>query len=143
MTMQQAQAVRPPRHFIRSAGAIIAGFVTVVVLSLAVDEVLHLINVFPPWGEPMYSPRLNLLALSYRILFTVVGGYVAARLAPNTPLRHAVILGLIGLLPGIGGVIAASGMELGPLWYPIAIAVTGLPCCWLGGVLHNRMQAVR
>jgi hypothetical protein len=52
--------------------------------------------------------------------------------------RHALILGFIGLLPGIGGVLVAIAKpELGPLWYPIVIAVTGLPCCWLGGVLYR------
>ena len=51
-------------------------------------------------------------------------------------MRYAVILGLIGLIPGGAGVIAAAAMDLGPLWYPIAIALTGLPCCCLGGVLR-------
>ena len=27
--------------------------------------------------------------------------------------------------------------ELGPLWYSIAVAVTGPPCAWLGGVLYG------
>jgi hypothetical protein len=27
--------------------------------------------------------------------------------------------------------------ELGPLWYPVALAVTGLPAAWLGGVLYR------
>jgi hypothetical protein len=31
--------------------------------------------------------------------------------------------------------------EPGPLWYPIALAVTGLPCAWLGGVLHRSKQS--
>ena len=46
----------------RSILAIFIGFVAVVVLSLGADEVLHLLKVYPPWGEPMYQPGLNLLA---------------------------------------------------------------------------------
>jgi hypothetical protein len=42
------------------------GFMTVVVLSLGTDQVLHVVQVYPPWGQPMYDPWLNLLALSYR-----------------------------------------------------------------------------
>ncbi len=129
-----------PRRLLRSALAIIAAFVVVAVLSLATDEVLHLLGVYPPWGEPMVDPRLNLLALSYRIVFTIAGGYITARLAPAAPLRHAVILGVIGLVPAVAGVVAASNMNLGPLWYPIALALVSLPCCWLGGVLHRLVR---
>ena len=123
--------------FWRSTGAVVAGFVAIVVLSLGTDQVLHMLQVYPPWGQPM-SGGLFGLATAYRIVFTIAGGYVTARLAPHAPVRHALILGFIGLLPGIGGVLVAIAKpELGPLWYPIVIAVTGLPCCWLGGVLYR------
>jgi hypothetical protein len=46
---------------------LVLGFVAVVVLSLGTDEALHLLKVYPPWGQPMFEPRLNLLALSYRM----------------------------------------------------------------------------
>jgi hypothetical protein len=84
----------------------------------------------------MHDTGLLVLALSYRMIYTVIGGLIAAWLAPDAPMRHAVILGLVGLVPGGAGVIAAAAMDLGPLWYPIAIALTGLPCCCLGGVLR-------
>jgi hypothetical protein len=111
------------------------GFVTVVVLSLGTDEVLHLLHVYPPWNQPMYAPSLNLLALSYRIVYTIFGAYITARLAPHSPMRHVWILGGIGFVFGVIGVIASIPMHLGPTWYPIAIAVTALPCAWLGGGL--------
>ena len=53
-------------------------------------------------------------------------------------MRLAVILGVIGLVPGFAGVVAASIMDFGPLWYPVALALVGLPYCWLGGVLYAR-----
>jgi len=78
------------------------------------------------------------LATAYRIVYTVAGGYLTARLAPHAPVRHALILGLIGLVPGAAGVgVAIAKPELGPLWYPIALVLTGLPCAWLGGVLYR------
>lgn len=135
MTFQPVQATRP-RHRLRSATAIFLGFVAVVVLSLGTDQIMHVLGVYPPWEEPMHDTGLLVLALSYRMIYTVIGGLIAAWLAPDAPMRHAVILGLVGLVPGGAGVIAAAAMDLGPLWYPIAIALTGLPCCCLGGVLR-------
>jgi hypothetical protein len=136
MTLQSAEPVTRPRRRLRSATAIFSGFVAVVVLSLGTDQIMHILGIYPPWEEPMHDTGLLVLALSYRMIYTVIGGFIAAWLAPEAPMRHAVILGLIGLVPGGAGVIAAAGMDLGPLWYPIAIALTGLPCCCLGGVLR-------
>jgi hypothetical protein len=116
---------------------VLAGFFAVVILSLGTDQVLHMLKVYPPWGEPMRDPGLNLLALAYRIVFTFFGGYLAARLAPRNPMRHAFVLAIIGLVMGVMGVIATSGLDLGPRWYPIAIAVTALPCTWVGGLLYR------
>jgi len=127
----------------RSVLAIVAGFLVVVILSLGIDEVLHLLKVYPPWGEPMYEPRLNALALSYRIVITVLSGYVTARLAPRNPMKHVVIGGLIGVLLGCAGVLGAMQIPMGPIWYPIAIAVTGAPSVWLGGMLYARSSQGR
>jgi len=127
----------------RSVLAIVAGFLVVVILSLGIDEVLHLLKVYPPWGEPMYEPRLNALALSYRIVITVLSGYVTARLAPRNPMKHVVIGGLIGVLLGCAGVLGAMQIPMGPIWYPIAIAVTGFPSVWLGGMLYARSSQGR
>ena len=121
----------------RSAGAIAAGFFAVAVLSLVTDEILHLLQVYPPWGEPMYEPSLNLLALSYRSVFTVAGMYLTARLAPHSPLRHALIGGAIGTVVAAAGAVATMPLDLGPAWYPIALAVTALPLAWVGGRLHR------
>jgi hypothetical protein len=132
-----------PRRWMRSVAAIILGFVAVVVLSVGTDQLLHMLQVYPPWDEPMHDTGLLLLALSYRMVYTVIGGAIAAWLAPEAPMRHAVILGIIGLVPGVGGIFAATAMDLGPLWFPIATALTGLPCCCLGGVLYRAIQTSR
>ena len=127
--------IAEPRRLGRSVLAIVAGIVAVIVLSLGTDELLHVLNVYPPWSQRMSDPLFG-LATAYRLVFSVVGGYITARLAPRAPLRHALILGIVGLVPGVAGVmVAIAKPELGPLWYPIALAVTGLPCAWLGGTI--------
>ena len=130
-----------PRRLWRSTGAVLLGFFAVVVLSLGTDQVLHVLKVYPPWGQPMHDPGLNLLALAYRIVYTVVGGYVTARFAPHNPMRHALALGIVGLVVGAAGAIATIPMGLGPSWYPIALVVIALPLTLLGGTLHRRRQA--
>jgi hypothetical protein len=138
-----ATAIAVSRQPLRSIFAVAAGFLSVAVLALGTDELLHLLNVYPPWGIPMRSPYLNLLALSYRIVFTVIGGYLTARLAPRAPMRHVFIVAMIGMLFSIAGVVVAFRVDLGPRWYPIALAVTSLPAVWLGGVLQGRGQGGR
>jgi hypothetical protein len=140
MTTPFAQTNPHPRSLLRSSVAVFAGFLAVVVLSLGTDQVLHLLQVYPPWGQTMFDPRLNLLALSYRIVYTIFGSYLTARLAPHSPMRHAWILGFIGLVLGTVGAVATIPMNLGPAWYPIAIVLTALPCAWLGGALHRKQR---
>jgi hypothetical protein len=135
-------ALRPsPLRLLRSIGAVIAGFAVVVVLSTATDAVLHAAKVYPPESEGLHDPLLNLLALAYRCVFTLAGGWVTARLAPSAPVGHAIVLGFLGMVAGTAGVIATWNLGLGPHWYPIALAATGLPLCWAGGVLAVRGHA--
>src|SRR5215831_3441074 len=94
---------------------------------------------FHPWGESM-SDGLFVWATAYRVAFTVLGGYVTARLAPKQPMRHVQILGVVGLLAATAGAVATwnQGVAFGPKWYPILLIVTALPCVWVGGLLAVR-----
>jgi hypothetical protein len=58
---------------VKSALALFAGLATVVAASLATDQAFHSLGVYPPWGEPMHEPALNALALSYRLVYGVLG----------------------------------------------------------------------
>lgn len=139
MTTPSTLVTTSPRTWPRSVAALFYGFLTVVVLSLGTDEILHLLKVYPPWNQPMFDPGQNALALSYRILYGILGSYITARFAPNKPMAHSLLSGVIGTVIGTLGVIATLPMHLGPAWYPIGIAVTALPCAWVGGLLHRRM----
>ena len=89
------------------------------------------------------SNALFALATAYRTVYTVAGGYVTARLAPNKPMGHVWTLGVIGLLAAIAGTAATwdKGPEFGPKWYPLALVVLAIPCVWLGGKLAQRAMA--
>jgi hypothetical protein len=130
-----------PRRLLRSAAAVLLGLSVIFVLSLVTDQVLHMLEVYPPWGQPMYDTGDNLLALGYRIVYSVAGCYIAARFAPRNPMHHALALGIVGVVLSLVGLMAAIKMDLGPIWYPIALVLTALPCAWLGGVLRRRGPA--
>ena len=143
MSSPSASPIEGSRSSSRSTGrsvvAIVAGILTNAIPALLVDQLLHTLAVYPPWGQPMFDPLLNLLALSYRIGFAVLGGYVAARLAPSAPERHGVILGCVGiLLAGFGAYVTITTMDIGPDWYPLSLVAISLPASWLGARLYRR-----
>jgi hypothetical protein len=123
---------------LRSAGAIFAGLVVIFILSTVVDVILHVSGVFPPWGQPM-SDALFALATAYRIVISVFGCWLAARLAPARPMRHALALGGVGVIVSAIGSAATwnRGPAFGPHWYPLALIALSIPCAWLGGFIRR------
>lgn len=119
----------------RSIGALFAGFVVVVILSLGTDLALHKAGIFPPLGQTMSNP-LFLLATAYRTVFAIVGSFITARLAPDRPMGHALVGGAIGLVLSVVGAVMTWNKDLGPHWYPLALVVTALPCAWVGGKIR-------
>src|SRR6266705_4643618 len=106
----------------QSIWAVVAGAVVAIVATTLVDVVLHIAHVFPPMDEPI-NDALALLATSYRIVIGVGGAWLTARLAPDKPMKHAMILGFVGVVLGLVGVVATWNKGLGPRWDPISLAV--------------------
>ena len=123
----------------KSIWAVFAGVLAIILVTTIVDVVLHAVRVFPAMDQPL-SNALALLATSYRVVISVGGAWLTARLAPEKPMKHAMILGLVGTVLGLAGVVATWNLGLGPRWYPISLAVLAIPQCWLGGKLYE-MQA--
>ena len=98
MSASAISASAHPRRLGRSIAAFAVAIIANVVLSVGTDQVFHTLGVYPPWGEPMYDTSLNLLALSYRIVFSIVSGYLVARLAPHSPMKHARVLAVGAIL---------------------------------------------
>lgn len=108
----------------KSIGAVLAGLVTIVVLSSVTDTVLESTGVFPRVAvqqeQGFDAPWMVLLALACRSVY--------AALAPNRPMRHAAILGIVGIAP---------------VWFTILLLVLGLPCMLLGGKRRTSRQRTR
>jgi hypothetical protein len=138
----QDRMTRRPREILQSIGALFAGFVVNVALSLGTDVVLHAVGITPALGQTQTDSQL-LLATAYRTLYGVVSSYVVARLAPNRPMGHALLGGAIGMALGTVGAVATWIKGLGPHWYPLALIVTALPSAWVGGKLRVMQLAGR
>lgn len=122
---------------VKSIAAVLAGFLSVVILSVGTDKILEASGVFPPPSEMgLYVTWMLIVAFIYRSIYAVVGGYITAWLAPSNPKRHVMVLGILGLIGGAGGVVA--GWNLSSHWYPIALFLTAYPLVWLGGKLRIR-----
>lgn len=125
------------KPWLRSAGAVVAGFLVTAVASTLTDAVMHATGIFPISPRSMSDP-LFALASTYRALFTILGGYTTARLAPNQPMRQAWILASIGFVAGLAGVVGyyvMGGDGLGPAWYAISIPIEAFPCVLLGAII--------
>ena len=122
---------------IKSVAAVMAGFLVVGILHVATDLVLEKSGVFPSPSQPAaLETKYLAIAAIYRNLYNVFGGWLTARLAPTRPIKHAVVLGIIGMLANIAGGIVM--WKIGAHWYPFILAALAVPSCWLGGIWAKR-----
>ncbi len=133
---------RRPNARLRSIGAVLAGLLAIFVSTTAIDVVLHAAHVFPPWGEAN-PDSVMLLATAYRVICSIGGCYLAARLAPDRPMRHALWLGAVGVVISLTAAIATwnAGPAFANHWYPLALVAVSMPCAWAGGKLQERQAS--
>lgn len=121
---------------LKSIGAVVAGFALLVILSMVTDTVLEKTGVMKTQPFVENPVWLIVLIVLYRTVFNTLGCYLTARLAPGKPMKHALILGSIGVVLTILGLIAM--WDVPPRWYPISLIVLTLPAAWLGGKMAVR-----
>lgn len=121
------------KNILKSIGAILAGFILVAVLSIVTDLILERTDLMnQPFDlNPVW---FIVFVIFYRSLFSVIGSYLTAKLAPGRPMRHAMIGGAIGLAISITGAIVM--WDVPPRWYAVSLIITALPCAWLGGKIY-------
>lgn len=121
----------------KSLGAILAGFIATVIPTTFIDMILHETGVYPSFDVVM-STELFILALSYRVILSSFGCFIAAKLSPYFPIKHAYALGIFGMI--VASVGAYAMWDKGPAWYSIANIMIALPCAWIGGKLYERQK---
>src|ERR1044072_9842467 len=99
----------------KAFAAAVAGLAFTIVVAVVLDLVMHSSGVFSDAVSAMTTPDW-IIALSYRLLAAIGGGWITARLAPSRPMFYAVLLGGIGTAIGLAGLIVAwmQRPDLGP-----------------------------
>ena len=122
---------------LRSILAVVTGFVLIGALALGTGALLQ--GVMPASFDAAGNPTtvsLMLLTTLYVGAYATLGCYVAARLAPSHPMRHALVLGVLGLALNATTAVAIRGTV--PDWYlGLNLALT-MAWAWLGGRLRER-----
>ena len=124
---------------IKSIGAVIAGFLTIIVLVGGMDVALTGAGFFPLNPEA-YTSWMLFISLVYRTIFAVLGGFVVGKLAPQKPMKHVIVLAIIGTLIGILGVVTGWNLPGYPHWYSITLTILTFLAIWYGGKLTIRKK---
>jgi hypothetical protein len=128
----------PP--IVRSILAIVAGFMFIGALAGVTGTTLRMAGIFPAAGEPVTDIALVLLETAYVAVFAVAGCWLAALIAPDRPMRHALILGALGFAFNVMGAVMTWGQR--PVWAVLLNLALVMPYAWIGGRLRE-MQSGR
>jgi len=127
---------------IRSVLAILAGIVTLTVASFAIEAVANplMMRFFPELLPDQAAINRNtwaaLFGYAYTSLCVAGGGYVTAWVARRSPVRHAVIMGIIEAALFIPAMLANPDLAPARNWIIGMLLV--VPAAWLGGEICNR-----
>lgn len=80
-------------------------------------------------------PMALLFFMIVGLIFTTIGGFVAAHVAGRDELPHAAATGILSLVTGL---IFLLFMPQTPAWYNAIAAVLIVPCAVLGGVIRSK-----
>ena len=121
---------------LRSAIAIMLGFVYIGTLSFGADALLRAVlpDAFGAGGA-VDGTAILLLITAYVGLFAISGCYLAARIARVHPMRHALFLGLLGLIVNAMGTITL--WDTAPAWYHAISLLLVMPYAYAGGRLRE------
>jgi len=122
-------------NILKSIGAVLAGLIFIFVTHAGVDYILESLGIFTPPDAGLHTTWMVVTATIYRTVLSVIGAFLTAKLAPSQPMKHALILGLIGLALGTAAAIIVIPMNLSPAWFPIVLAILAVPSGWAGGKL--------
>src|SRR5690349_8835915 len=98
--------------------AVVGGFLFIAVLSTLADTALEK-TIWPGLARADATTAQWIVVTLYRAAISIAGCVLAAWLAPDRPMAHALALGVVGVIVSALGLFVMWGV--GPLWYPVAL----------------------
>ena len=116
---------------VRSVVAVLAGFFTSTVMSLAADILFRRMSPasFDAAGHASGDGTLFTM-MGYEVLFAAIAGYTTARIAIRRPFAHAAIMGGVVLLGRIP--TAWVAWDTAPPWFHLGVLLLIIPAALLG-----------
>lgn len=125
---------------LRRIGSVLLGLIVILLLVGVTDAILE--KLFPAQfvaadgHSTLPSLPLVVFIIGYAFAYAGVGGYLTARVAPQSPLAHALALGALLLLVSLAFALANPHQQ--PLWYLLTSTVCVVLGCVAGGGLNAR-----
>lgn len=119
---------------VRSIASILAGFTVWTVLWLTINQTLLAVasQHFTPEGTTDHAGVL-LTVLIASVLFSVLAGWLTAKIARHKPIAHALGLGLLLLVVGL--FMQVQYWNAVPVWYHLSFLALLVPAAMFGGRL--------
>jgi hypothetical protein len=124
-------------NVLKGIGVLLLAFVVNGLLSVVTDFILESIGVLPDPSEGLFETWAILLVLFYRGAYTILTGFLIARLAPSKPRLHALILGVIGTMTVLLAMTNPTVAGKAPMWYGYTLAAITIPCMIFGVVINK------
>jgi len=119
---------------IRSVIAVVTGFLLIGALSFGATALMKVAMPGALTARTESVPVL-LLVMTYVAIFAVAGCYITAFIAGRSPMKHALVLGALGLIFNIVGTI--DRWDTMPAWFHVISLLLVMPYAWLGGRLRE------
>ena len=122
----------------RTVGAVAAGYAVIGVLVVAADQVFA--AMIPGFNSMKLPPLYYFWASLFTdSLFTILGGYLCARIAREK--AWGAMLGLMAFGELMGVASAAREWSLVPHWFSLALMLVYPPMVWLGYTIRTRSNS--